>query len=324
VNFNTKIIRYGLSEARFIKSFKDIRIIFHQKLSFFFPRLYGKITRREKAPPALQIEPTNRCNLVCVSCPRDRMKRPQGFMDFALFKKIIDDASANRVKRVHLYLHGEPLLHPQICEMIHYIKKTGMGITLTTNGMALNVKMIEKILEADVDSGDYFTFSILGGTRETHEKLMVHANHEKVKENIQNFIRLRALSKKNGPIIETVFYEMPENKGEAKYFQKTWEGIVDHIKISSSISKKFRLWGKDNIGIPERKRSCKNLWERLAIAWNGDVILCCLDVDGSHLIGNMNKNTISEMWNSPKLNHIKDFHLAGRIGEINLCKYCDN
>jgi sulfatase maturation enzyme AslB (radical SAM superfamily) len=37
-------------------------------------------------PKYLVIEPTNRCNLNCIMCPRGEMTRSQGFMDFELLK----------------------------------------------------------------------------------------------------------------------------------------------------------------------------------------------------------------------------------------------
>ena len=323
MSFNLRFLTYGLAEAKFLKSPKDFRILFSQKMPFFVPRFKGNMVRRTTVPPSLQIEPTNNCNLRCLSCPRDQMKREKGFMPFDLFTKIIDDAAGCRVKRIHFYLHGEPLLHPQIVEMIAYIKKTKMGITITTNGMALDQDKITKLLRAGLDSGDYFTVSVFGGTRETHEKLMVNVKHEKVKENIRDFVRLRTLHKVNGPVIETIMYVMPENKHDEKAYRGTWDGIVDHVKIAHGISNAFRKWGMHDVDLPVRMRTCPNLWERLTVCWNGDVTLCCMDVNGSFLLGNLKENTIQEMWDSPKLDAVKEMHRAGKVNDIELCKYCD-
>ena len=71
---------------------------------------------------SLIIEPTNTCNLRCTFCfVTDGMTRDGGFMDFDLFKKIIDDCTDLE----HLCMHnwGEPLLHKDIFRMIEYAKK---------------------------------------------------------------------------------------------------------------------------------------------------------------------------------------------------------
>ncbi|GAI91258.1 unnamed protein product, partial [marine sediment metagenome] len=90
-------------------------------------------------------------------------------MDFDFFKRIIDDASQIGVKTIHLYLHGESLLHPQLVEMISYIKSKNLEFNLTTNGMLLNKEKIELILHSGVSSADHIVFSILGYSKEVHE-----------------------------------------------------------------------------------------------------------------------------------------------------------
>ena len=99
-----KWIRYFFEEVKFIRNPGDIKIFLKYKLPFVLPNLTGKI-RDHKLPQVLQIEPTNNCNLDCVCCSRRTMKRNEGYMDFKLFQKIIDEASELKVKRVHLYLH---------------------------------------------------------------------------------------------------------------------------------------------------------------------------------------------------------------------------
>jgi hypothetical protein len=87
---NLSWVKYGLKELRFIRSYEDINILYTQKIPFLFPRLLGSNYKDSPVPPSLQLEPTNFCNLRCVSCPRDNMTREKGFMEFNLFKKIID------------------------------------------------------------------------------------------------------------------------------------------------------------------------------------------------------------------------------------------
>jgi len=99
----------------------------------YYPRYY-------KAPPAIQIEPTNFCNAKCISCSAPRSSRNKGYMDFKFFKKIVDEASQIGTKRIDLYLHGEPLLHSGLIDMIRLIKRLGIKIQIATNGMLLNKK----------------------------------------------------------------------------------------------------------------------------------------------------------------------------------------
>lgn len=321
---NWRWIEYGLKELKFIKSYEDIKILNNQKLPFLFPRLLGVNYRDLPIPPSLQMEPTNICNLNCISCPRDRMTRKKGLMDFSLFKKIIDDAAQIKVKRIHFYLHGEPAIHPQLVEMINYIKKKGIGINLTTNGELFNEIKIRALLEAGINSSDYITFSILGFRKEVHENVMKGVSHEKVLRNIITLMKMRKKLQINGPVIQTVFYTMPENEKDKEVFYEYWRNKVDHVKVVRKISKSFSDFGRQRLDkIPVRENTCKNIWERMTIYWNGDVVLCCEDVGGETIAGNMKDQSIKEIWNSKKLKGLRSLHQNGKIRSIPLCARCD-
>jgi radical SAM protein with 4Fe4S-binding SPASM domain len=244
-------------------------------------------------------------------------------MDFDLFCRIINDASLIGVKRIHLYLHGEPMLHPQIVEMIRYIKTKNIGVNLTTNGILFNQERMESILRSGVNSADYIVFSILGCSKKVHEKIMKGVNHDKVLKNIYDFLELRKKHGTNGPVIETIFYTMAENKHETEAFVEFWRGIVDHARIVGKISEYFSGYKKRESAIPPRKQTCKNLWERMTVFWNGDVTLCCADIDGDCLLGSLKTQSIKDVWNSRKLLSIKKIHKEKQFQKMPLCLRCD-
>jgi radical SAM protein with 4Fe4S-binding SPASM domain len=318
-----KWIRYGLEELKIIKSFNDLKILYNQKLPFFISRFSGSPVNNYDVPPSLQIEPTNHCNLDCISCSRDRIKRVKGYMDFDLFKKIINEASEIGVRRIHMYLHGEPMLHPKIIEMIKYVKARDLGITMATNGMLFDRGRIESILQAGVNSGDYFTFSMLGYSKEVHEAVMRKVNHDKVIRNLIAFLETRKSFGMSGPVIETVFYRMPENEHEEKEFIKTWRGIVDHVHPVGEISKQFAKFKTVEGNLPRREKTCKNLWERMTVYWNGDITTCIADLEGNEVFGNLNEVSIKDAWNHHKLLKFKSMHRDGRFQELYLCSNCD-
>lgn len=80
------------------------------------------------------VEITNVCNLACSFCPGTR--RPAGYMrpeDFRLL------AEKLRGHTAYLYLHvmGEPLLHPQLEEILAIARQLGFRVCITTNGTLL-------------------------------------------------------------------------------------------------------------------------------------------------------------------------------------------
>lgn len=75
-------------------------------------------------PERIQIEITNRCNYSCGMCPRETFNLPEKDIPFDLFKHIIDRIDSRY--NVTLTGWGEPLLHPQLMEMIAYTKTKGI------------------------------------------------------------------------------------------------------------------------------------------------------------------------------------------------------
>lgn len=244
-------------------------------------------------------------------------------MEIPLFMKIVDDAAQIGVKRIRLFLHGEPFLHPKIIEMIRYAKAKDLAVHLTTNGMPLTKPRLEALLRSGVDSADHITFSVLGYSKQVHEAVMKGASHDKVVKNIFDLLELRRDLRINGPVIETIFYATPENEREEKEFLKYWRDTVDHVRLGGRISQSFSGYKKDAQTVAPRRQTCPNLWERMTIFWNGDVTLCCQDVDGQWLFGNLKVLSIKDIWNCDQLQAIRQIHRGRQFHNFRFCLECD-
>ncbi|MEE8575056.1 MAG: radical SAM protein, partial [Thermodesulfobacteriota bacterium] len=107
--------------------------------------------KRSEEPHLHQIEPTNSCPYSCAMCPRhEKMTRTEGFMDIALFTKVIDEVSTYSVevreKEIELYHFGESLLHPEIVRMVDYVSSAGLRPTLSINPGELTPELIDDLL----------------------------------------------------------------------------------------------------------------------------------------------------------------------------------
>jgi radical SAM protein with 4Fe4S-binding SPASM domain len=138
-----------------------------------------------------------------------------------------------------------------------------------------------------------------------------------------DFIQLRKQLKINGPIIEVIFYRLPENINEEAEFVRYWRKVVDHVHPVGDISKSFADYTVKNKTIPLRSKTCKLLWERMTIFWNGDVTMCAEDLDGDYVLGNLKEKTIRDIWNGDKMLAIKKLHNDKLFNNINLCSRCD-
>ena len=100
-------------------------------------------------PSQAQVEVTNRCNLNCTMCPRDHFEVPKEDMPLDTFEKIINRLEG--VKLLTLTGWGEPLVHPQIFEMIAYGKVKGHRVKLTTNGTLLTTDIRRRVVSSGLD-----------------------------------------------------------------------------------------------------------------------------------------------------------------------------
>ncbi|MBW2065072.1 MAG: radical SAM protein [Deltaproteobacteria bacterium] len=95
----------------------------------------------------LQVEVTTFCNLDCSICLRGRVDRPNRMLSFTDFRRIFDPSICNYVG---LHGWGEPLLNPELFEMIAYARSHRVVVNLTTNGTLLRERG-EEILRSGLE-----------------------------------------------------------------------------------------------------------------------------------------------------------------------------
>jgi MoaA/NifB/PqqE/SkfB family radical SAM enzyme len=108
-------------------------------------------SRERAAPPVcLYLEVTNRCNLLCETCPRTfEALEPPADMSWELFTRIVDQAPD--VKRAVLHGVGEPMLVPELPRMIRYLKERGVYVLFNTNGTLLREKRFRDLIDSGLD-----------------------------------------------------------------------------------------------------------------------------------------------------------------------------
>jgi MoaA/NifB/PqqE/SkfB family radical SAM enzyme len=107
-------------------------------------------TLAEAEPVCLYLETTNRCNLLCTTCPRTfEALEPPGDMSWDLFTRVIDQFP--RLARVVLHGVGEPMMVPALPRMIRYLKDRGTYVLFNTNGTLLSEKKGRQLIDAGLD-----------------------------------------------------------------------------------------------------------------------------------------------------------------------------
>lgn len=282
--------------------------------NFFYNRQISRKIRN--LPKTLVIEPYNLCNLSCIMCPYPDMTREKEQMSMDLFKKIIDDAVANNFESLSLSLYNEPYLDSMFFERIKYAKQKGLYVFVATNGFSLTQERIEKTLESGLDC---VTFSIDSLDKEKYEKIRVNAKFEKTIDNVKKLLKYRNEKKSATPLITMSAIEQGGKDPSLDHMSEILQGLdlyvvskLDNRRNGDSNYKRFGL-----------RYPCWWIWHQLVVYSNGKIALCCMDYDDEFALGDLNHQTIAEVWSSDKFERLRNLHLNREFDKIAMCKDCD-
>ena len=318
-----------------IKSFKFRRL--NNSIKVYFSYYLSLLLRKSfffGFPPVVVIEPTNICNLKCPLCPSGNgtLKRQKGYMDFSLFKKIIDEIK-DKSFMVVLWNQGESFLHKDILKMVKYASDNHL-FTLASTSLNL-MPDAEDLINSGLDS---MIVSLDGTTQETYNKYRVNGDLSKVIENTKKIIEAKKKLKKSNPLIRWQFLVMKHNEHEIeKIKQLAKEMKVDNLELKTvqiysredinnflPINPKYRRYKIQNESFELKfgiKNRCRRIWTNAVINWDGEAAVCCFDKDVKYKIGNIKDSTLSELWRNEKISKIRNKILQNR-SSIPICRNC--
>lgn len=295
-------------------------------------------------PYAALIEIGNYCNLRCPTCPTpgDKIHRKKELMSFENFKKVTDNIK-DAVHIVLLYFTNEPLLSPDIFRMVEYAHRNNLYTEISTNAVLLNEEKTKNLLESGLDK---IILDLDGTTKESYEQFRAGAKFEEVLRNITYFCRQKQILKSRKPFIELQFILNKLNQNEVEDIKKTAEELkVDNLCIRSfglgeyaysekeikELSAKFfpdilkyqqKIRYKkegDKLKIKSSPQKCPLVKSHLVILVDGSVSMCCYDLDGKYIYGNVLSQKLKDIWLSLGA---KNMRQLAKDRKYPLCKTC--
>lgn len=284
-----------------------------------------------EGPIHLDIEPTNACDLKCPMCPRTILvekgcnsdnKFHTGFMELSFYKNLIDQAVDMGVYSIKLNWLGEPILHKDIVEMVRYAKEKGIvDVMFNTNAVRLDEEMIKGLVLAGLDK---IFFSFDSPIKEKYEQIRVGANYEQTLNNIKNVKRIREELGKDIPLTRVSMVLMQDNKDEYEEFVKLFKDIIDVVGFGYYVNP--QEMDEDGKQVENREKvkgfACSQLWQRMFIAWDGEVIVCCQDSNRGYVVGNAHQENLKDIWMNEKYKYIREKHQCGNYNEVEICSKC--
>lgn len=301
-----------------------------------------------RTPYAAIIETSNTCNFRCPTCPTPHdlihARRKPEMMDFEKFKRIIDNIK-DSVHIVYLYNSNEPLLHPQIVEMINYAAAADLHTMISTNCSLLDETKAKELLESGLGE---IRFALDGLDKASFEQFRVGGDFETVKKNIEYFCSLKAKLKRKRPIATLQFILNKLNQNQVADIKKfARRNKIDKLYIKPfilseyaydkehirSLSEKFFadkdiddesiVYKKSGEGLKPKieYRDCKEVNRVFTVLSDGRAVMCCFDLYGDYTYGPIDQVKLSQLWQSEKVKKIRQ---AAYKRLTPLCKVCGN
>lgn len=245
-----------------------------------------------KNPKVLRLDIVATCNAQCPMCPREYMDKDRlvGKMPTEKIKNILVEARKFGFEILKVYITSEPTVHPDFNYIMKFSKELGF-----LNHVSTNASLIPRALEG-LKYVDNLQISVEGWDKESYEKFRYPLNFEKIYKNLQ--LLNDSIDKKN----QNRFIHLPITKNtDLRKFVKLWGNFVNFIKVDymqpanlysqglmkSEFNEKLKEDYHDFTRINENF-ACFDPFAEVVVAYDGKIMLCCLDFNAKYNLGSIN------------------------------------
>ncbi len=304
--------------------------------SYYLSRLFQKPIQWG-VPFSISIEPTTACNLRCPECPSGlrAFSRPTGNLRSDFFRKTIDDLHRD-LSFLIFYFQGEPYINPDFLDMVQYASQRGIYTITSTNGHFLNEENARKTIESGLDR---LIISVDGSTQEVYEQYRKSGKLEVVLQGARNVVKWKKELKSKTPHLIFQFLVVRPNEHQIPEIYKLAEEIaIDEVRLKTA---QIYDYAQGNPLIPKQDQysryrrqadgsyriknqllnHCWKLWHACVITWDGVVVPCCFDKDAKYRMGNLQEQSLREVWQQEPYREFRQQLLKGR-DKIDICTNC--
>ncbi|MCB2185388.1 MAG: SPASM domain-containing protein [Deltaproteobacteria bacterium] len=244
------------------------------------------LAREGRFPRFTQVllETRTDCNRRCAFCPQGHARRPFQQMSWEVFRRVIDElVRLEFAGRIALFMTNEPLLDERLPEMLAYARAASprFFLDINTNGMILSVDKVDQLLAAGLDN-----------------------------LNIQDYRTPedRAAGRKS-PHIAAVLAAYGANPK------------LDYVERSTQEVLSSRAGHVPKTAGGPVACFCSFPFRKLAVAPDGEVVLCCMDYHYQERLGNVMAAGLEEIWQGPGFRAFREALLKRE--RPGLCAKCD-
>ena len=198
-------------------------------------------TLPERDPVCLYLETTNRCNLLCTTCPRTYEElEPPADMSWELFTSIVDQVPG--LQRAVLHGVGEPMLVKNLPKMVRYLKERGTYVLFNTNGTVLNERNGRALIAAGLDE---LRVSLDAANEKSYLAVRGKNYFNRILKNIRAFRDLQEREGAERPRVSVWLTGLKETIAELPEFVK----IAASVGVREVYLQRLVFFEKDAVGL---------------------------------------------------------------------------
>lgn len=290
-------------------------------------------------PFTLFITPSQLCNFKCNYCTQSlgvNIKKRIGFnqqlLDDATFMTLANQAAElpGRFKRVLLTGLGEPLVNPNIAEMVTKLVSLDIAekYEIFTNASLLTHGMSDRLISSGLT---YLRISIQGLSSQQYKSVTgMEINFDELLENIKYFYEHRNNCKVYIKIIDSLLNDEADKKKFSHLFGNICDNIfIEHLlnaqpsmtdHYNDKVGNAATFYGEDSVA----REVCPYIFYTLQTDANGNVFPCPpLGLPLSFSLGNINDISLKDIWNGEKLRSLRLLQLKGNRNNHPVCGKCN-
>jgi radical SAM protein with 4Fe4S-binding SPASM domain len=255
-------------------------------------------------------------------------------MDIDFFKMVIEQIKEfpNKLKLLNFAWLGEPLLHPNIAEMVKIAKSADIAdrVEIVSNASMLTPSLSDALIEAGLDR---IRISLQGLSEyDYYEISKYRINFDELVRNIKYFYEKSQNMGGHSKVYIKIMDSMLKNEHDEEIFQNLFSGICDTINIETLVP----LVGENDISNLKQNFE-KDYWNNtvketivcsqpfylMVVTPEGEVLPCC-EIGTQMNLGKISKdNTIVNIWNGERMDNIRKMMINNERCKHPICGKCN-
>lgn len=329
INLATRITNFLLpgQAHREMRGLKGKWISFLRKYPNYYRTLYQEHAQTiDDRIVQIHLEPTNGCNLKCVTCNNMHSAHDKGRMSIEMAYRVIDEAweEMGGEGKIGLFIRGESVIDPNLPNMIDYARGKGFRkILLSTNIMLLTPERARKILESGLSE---LRLSVDAVDAETFESTRAGSRFDVIVSNLESLRQLRhdmnasCYFRLHASLHRRSFERVPE-------FIRRWSHMIEQFRFTVAVNQgglfsqdtAQKFSGMKFATATTYQIPCRILYDYVGVTWNGKLTSCCVDYREKFVTGHIDQG-LRNGFMSDAAKKIRQDHLNGEFGD--LCGKC--